>query len=402
MATLNLKILPNRRKLSGKLGIYVSLTFKKEVRYISTEFEVDDEYQFENGKVCYRKDAAIMNKRIQYVLGIYRERMEGLNLNRFSNCAQLKEVLMKDGEEAEVITVRQLFERRIERLEKEKRISYAEMNRYTCKVIVSLIGDIPIDYLTKRDIRETLFKGMQRRGYAKGNIQMRMTHFKAAINEAIDEGLVKYDEHPFKGFTMPQSEPKLMDITVTQFQRIRDMATSDSKLMLARDLFLLSFYLGGINLADLVETDLSSKTMTYVRKKSAEHKTGERTTSLTIPDEAKTIINKYILGNRLNLSFCNGYKNLQRYVNKCFAALAQHIGIQTSFSYYAGRKTFAQFAFMIGIRTEVVEYCIGQSVKKNRPIYNYVRVMQKQADAAVRKVIQYTVDPESFETENIP
>ena len=63
MATLNLKILPNRRKLSGKLGIYVSLTFKKEVRYISTEFEVDDEYQFENGKVCYRKDAAIMNKR---------------------------------------------------------------------------------------------------------------------------------------------------------------------------------------------------------------------------------------------------------------------------------------------------------------------------------------------------
>lgn len=62
MATLNLKILPNRRKLSGKLGIYVSLTFKKEVRYISTEFEVDDEYQFENGKVCYRKDAAIMNK----------------------------------------------------------------------------------------------------------------------------------------------------------------------------------------------------------------------------------------------------------------------------------------------------------------------------------------------------
>lgn len=80
---LKLKILPNRRKLSGKLGIYVSLTFKKEVRYISTEFEVDDEYQFENGKVCYRKDAAIMNKRIQYVLGIYRERMEGLNLNRF-------------------------------------------------------------------------------------------------------------------------------------------------------------------------------------------------------------------------------------------------------------------------------------------------------------------------------
>ncbi|MCS2372057.1 hypothetical protein NXV03_20065 [Phocaeicola vulgatus] len=42
------------------------------------------------------------------------------------------------------------------------------MNRYTCKVIVSLIGDIPIDYLTKRDIRETLFKGMQAQRICEG------------------------------------------------------------------------------------------------------------------------------------------------------------------------------------------------------------------------------------------
>ena len=30
MATLGVKILPNRRKASGKLGIYISLTFKKK------------------------------------------------------------------------------------------------------------------------------------------------------------------------------------------------------------------------------------------------------------------------------------------------------------------------------------------------------------------------------------
>ena len=82
--------------------------------------------------------------------------------------------------------------------------------------------------------------------------------------------------------------------------------------------------------------------------------------------------------------------------------LIRRVGSQGQNKTYLIALKLAQFAFMIGIRTEVVEYCIGQSVKKNRPIYNYVRVMQKQADAAVRKVIQYTVDPESFETENIP
>ena len=54
MAVLNAKILPARRKSSGKLAIYIALIFKKEVRYISTEFEIDDEYQFQDGKVCLK------------------------------------------------------------------------------------------------------------------------------------------------------------------------------------------------------------------------------------------------------------------------------------------------------------------------------------------------------------
>ena len=44
MTTLNYKILPTRRKASGKLGIYLAVSHKKQVRYISTEFEIDEEY----------------------------------------------------------------------------------------------------------------------------------------------------------------------------------------------------------------------------------------------------------------------------------------------------------------------------------------------------------------------
>ena len=39
MVTLNFKILPNRRKASNKLGIYLAVSHKKETRYITTEFE---------------------------------------------------------------------------------------------------------------------------------------------------------------------------------------------------------------------------------------------------------------------------------------------------------------------------------------------------------------------------
>lgn len=68
--------------------------------------------------------------------------------------------------------------------------------------------------------------------------------------------------------------------------------------------------------------------------------------------------------------------------------------IKSNISFYSARKTFAQFAFDLGIRTEIVEYCLGQSMKENRPIYNYVRVMKRQADAAIQMVIDYTENPD--------
>lgn len=196
---------------------------------------------------------------------------------------------------------------------------------------------------------------------------------------------------------MPQSDPRHMDITVEEFQKIKNLQSTEYKLNLARNMFLLSFYLGGINLADLVKVDLKGQILKYERQKSAEHKRGERSTTLSIPNEARDMIkwcDKYqVLKCKTDVE----YRNLQRYINKCLSLLAEKVGIKTTFSFYSARKTFAQFAFMLGIKTEVIEYCIGQTMKTNRPIYNYVRVMQRQADACIRKVIDYTENPDAFD-----
>lgn len=82
-------------------------------------------------------------------------------------------------------------------------------------------------------------------------------------------------------------------------------------------MFLLSFYLGGINYADLIQVDLSEDVISYIRLKSGEHKTKNRTTSIAVCPEAKSIINKYI-GKNGKLKFDYKYTagNLQRYINK--------------------------------------------------------------------------------------
>lgn len=396
MATLNYKILPARRKASGKLGIYLALTHKKTVRYISTEFEIDDDSQFENGRVCYRKDASIMNKRMAYVLSEYKSKLDNINIKAFSTCASLKDELLKTQQEEESMTLEELLSRRIDRIRKEGRENYAIMYERSKKVIMSIIGNPVIEYLTRTDINLLVTK-MKERGYTSGGIHMKMAHLKAAINEAVENRWVRYEHDPFAGFKLPKIGVRLMDVTVEEFQKIRDMELESKRAKFARDMFLLSFYLGGINLVDLMQVNLKGEELCYIRTKTKNKKTGDKFTTFRIPEEARPIINKHAPGGKLEWPGKRKYEIVNSYINGCFTKLKAEAGIKGTFSYYSARKTFAQFAFMIGIKTEVIEYCVGQTVKSSRPIYSYVRVIQRQADTAMRKVIDYTVNPDAFD-----
>lgn len=394
MVTLHLTVLNSRRNSAGKLPVLIALTSKRQVRYIKTGYEIDDLFEFEQGKVVCRKDAKVMNQRLNFVLSEYREKLSAIPDADVYSCAQLKEILEGRLQTDQPVTIKEWMETRIEELRKEGRGSYADMNTYTLKLILNNIGDVPMQCITPAIVMRFI-KGMG--NLSAATKQMRLTHLKARINEAIQEGLVKYDIHPFSGIKMPKPGVKLLDITIDEFRNIKNLNTNHKRIGLARDLFLLSFYLCGMNLADMVEADFNTDEVQFVRKKTSRKKSGVNVVSFSIQPEARLIINKYMKRNgKLDFGYAFSYRNFQRYLNFCFKKLAEVVGIATGFSFYSARKTFSQFAYDLGIRTEIIEYCIGQTMKENRPIYNYIRIMRKQADAAVRKVIDYTEHPENY------
>jgi hypothetical protein len=59
----------------------------------------------------------------------------------------------------------------------------------------------------------------------------------------------------------------------------------------------------------------------------------------------------------------------------------------TNINFYTARKSFVQIGFDIGIPLETLEYCVGQTVKTNRPIFNYAKIMARHADEAIRKIL---------------
>lgn len=148
----------------------------------------------------------------------------------------------------------------------------------------------------------------------------------------------------------------------------------------------------GINLMDLLAYDFrDKKMMEYIRTKTKNKKKTNRTVSFSIPDEARPLIKKYMnpKTGRIDLHSKGTYDTIKRNVSDNIKTIARKAGIEDwkKVCYYTARKSFVQHGFDLGISLEVLEYCIGQSMKSDRPIFNYLKVMRRHADTAIRRII---------------
>ena len=80
---------------------------------------------------------------------------------------------------------------------------------------------------------------------------------------------------------------------------------------------------------------------------------------------------------------------MKNIITRDIKRIAQKIGIEgwQKVCYYTARKSFVQHGFDLGYSLEVLEYCVGQSMKSDRPIFNYLRIMRKHADEAIRGIL---------------
>lgn len=159
----------------------------------------------------------------------------------------------------------------------------------------------------------------------------------------------------------------------------------------------MSFFLGGINLIDLLNIDFRNDEIQYIRTKSKNTTTGTNIIRLSVPIQAKEIINKW-MDKRGKLSF--GYNftnaNFTQYVTRTIKKIAIKLGIQEKVIFYSARKTFAQFASDLGIPDTIIDYCLGHSMYSKGIIRYYTKVRHQQADMAIRKVIDYVEHPEYY------
>lgn len=393
MATIKLAVLKHTKAKDGSYKIRISIGHKSETHYIVTRYRVTSLANFVNGSVVNQPDAHYINVKLRALLNDYDSRLDNVpNLGDLS-CEQLRDLLRDMKPTMSGVTLRQMTNEYLTLLRREGRENYAHLIELAVdKFLKYTRGDVMLSQLNTITI-DNYYHYLLSQKLSTAYVTICMVNVRIIVNRAVQMQQVHYEVHPFAYWHATQGEPRELDIPLEDMRKFLDHKERSRGHQQAADLFLLSYYLGGMNLADLIAYDFrgykEKPVLSYVRKKTRNKKQGNRTIEFAIQPEAYPLIDKWMNPKTGHLLDCKPEKyNLRlKYIDLCLKHIAERLHIDHRISFYSARKSFVQHGFELGIPLETLEYCIGQSMKTNRPIFNYVRIMHQHADVAIRKII---------------
>ena len=396
MATLSLTIFKAKALKDGRHKIRIALRHKHETTYIVTRFIIS-ENQFKNGQVVKHPEASAINRKLRNILDDLQEKLDSIKHLELYSCRQIKEIISTDNLSDEQ-TFSSACSNFVDYLKSEGRDSYAlsieRVGRYFRDFAR---GDILLSDLTP-SLVQNFAAFIRKRKVTETTVNTMLAQMKSVINRAIREWNISYDIHPFVTTRISAAPIRKLDLTVQSFNKIRESSPEKRKLIMARDLFCLSFYLGGMNLIDIMQTDFRKDVLEYSRSKTKGRMQSDSVITFTIPSQAREIICRWMdkRTGKLDFGYKFTYHNFSQYVTYSLGDLAEELNIDERVTFYSARKSFAQYASEIGIPDGIIDYCLGRSDKSKGVIRYYTKVRQKQADMAISRVIDYVNNPEKY------
>ncbi|RGV48289.1 recombinase [Bacteroides intestinalis] len=392
MANLSIVIVPTKKLSNGKHRIRIAVAHRSQTRYISTQFILDSASQMKNGRVVRHENAANINTCLRKIIYEYEEILSSIHYLPTLSCTELIHTITREQQKTG-ITFKTVANEYLSLMNTEEQKKSYKLYNIACeKFLKYMKGDFPLVQLSPLQI-QGFANAMKDEGLSETSIRIYLTLIKVILNYAGKMNYVSYQVHPFVLFKMPVSNVRELDLTVEELKRIRDVKLFKSAQIMARDIFMLTYYLGGINLRDLMEYNFKNQnSMRYVRHKTRNSKKSENEIAFTIQPEAQVIIDNYISDNgKLVFGKYSSYEKVYSLVFRHIYKVANLAGVNRKVSYYSARKTFAQHGYNMGIEIEKIEYCIGHSMKNNRPIFNYIRIMQEHADKVFRAIFDQLI-----------
>ena len=247
------------------------------------------------------------------------------------------------------------------------------------------------------DINIIWLKGFEQflkgQGLSVNSINLHIRNIRAVFNDAINEDKAEQNLYPFRKFKLKSEETRKRSLTIDQLRAIRDWPCEPHEQQYI-DIFMLMFYLRGINMIDLAGlTKIDNGRVEFRRAKTG------RLYSIKIEPEAEAIINKY-RGKNFLLNINERYSNYKNYLHRMNRNLKEFgytrvgkrgkkdkEGAFPFLSTYYTRHTWATLAAYLEIPKETIAAALGHGKKDVTDIY--ISFDQKKIDEANRRVIDY-------------
>lgn len=235
--------------------------------------------------------------------------------------------------------------------------------------------------------------GMKVNAYA-----IHLRNIRAVFNYAIDNEYTSL--YPFRKFRIKKEETRKRSLSAGQLRELIGYKCEPYQERY-RDMFVLMFYLIGINAVDLFLAkpgDLVNGRFEYKRAKTG------KLYSVKIEEEAMSLINKY-RGKNYLLNIMDEYKDYRNFLHRMGIALKE-IGsterkgrggkkimepLFPEISSYWSRHTWATIAAELDIPKETISEALGHSIGSDVTSI-YIRFDIKKVDEANRKVIDYVLN----------
>ncbi len=238
---------------NSKFNVKIRIIYKRKVLYVKTNY------------YCFKKDFVVKSGKLKKSFPNYMFVNETLS----EQILEMERKFNRLGNKVNDMDIKSLktfltnkyagdpdffdyCSKKIENYTSSGRKSYAGSHTTTSNLLKEYTGKKVLNF---SNITYTFLNEFEQHlldsGTRKNAVGVYMRNIRSLFNQAINEDLIEYNMYPFRKYKIPKEQTSKRNLSVKTIRVIKGIKLKDNLEIVARDVFMLTFYLIGINLKDL-------------------------------------------------------------------------------------------------------------------------------------------------------
>ena len=389
----------NHIKSDGTTNIKIRIYHNKQSQYLPTPYYIELGYLGLDGNISsFYPESDMMNYELGEIIQKHKKNFLQLGSSRTSkmSCAELKEILSSMSEQkSEYIDFVEFCNNIIDNTTKETTASWYRCSLTSLKKFwkSEKINVCDITANRMREYQDYLVKN----GMQPGGINNYMRGIRSLYNKCKDHhnkedyDIIVIPNTPFKRVQIPEYRRRRKNLQVEIIKSIRDKHYDTERENFARDMFLMMFYLMGINVNDLfnLQPPIVGRIEYERSKTNTKDNIYKFPLSIKIEPELKYLIDKYSSNGFLSdikSKYTCSY-NFMKAINIGLKRICEKLNIPKITTNWA-RHSWASIARnKAKIPKADVDFCLGHVNNDYKMADIYIEIDYSICDDANRKVL---------------